>query len=134
MTLASAIADLVQEVKRVPNLVTAQIAKWNGQVQAKIDHLTSVEKTFYKKESNGFSPIWVGSYDDDAPANLDDISVSGFYECRAANSPTNNWGFVQHFEHRHGNGYGVQIFHSFYHDKTWKRRKKDHTWTKWVEV
>ena len=46
MTLPSAIADLVAEVKRVPSLVTAQISKWNGQVQAKIGELTEWQKDF----------------------------------------------------------------------------------------
>ena len=46
MTLPSAIADLVQEIKRVPSLVTAQIAKWNGQVQAKIAELETFKNNF----------------------------------------------------------------------------------------
>jgi len=52
MTLAQAIADLVEEVKRVPSLVTAQISKWNGQVQAKIGELESWK--------NNYLSVWDG--------------------------------------------------------------------------
>jgi len=51
MTLPSAIADLVQEVKRVPSLVTAQIAKWNGQVQAKIAELENWKVNLFKTKT-----------------------------------------------------------------------------------
>ena len=46
MTLPSAIADLAQEVKRVPSLVTAQIAKWNGHVQEEIAELETFKNNF----------------------------------------------------------------------------------------
>ncbi len=134
MTLSEIVADAVLELKRIPSLVTEQIGAWNVQIQEKLDALTSVEKTFYKKEGNGFSPVWLGSYDNENPANLDEISDTNIYEVLYANTPTNNWGFVQHFEHRHSNGYSVQIFHSFYHDTTWKRRQDESGWTEWVEV
>jgi len=46
MSLASAVADLVQEVKRVPRLVTDQIAKWNKQVSDKVQELESFKNNF----------------------------------------------------------------------------------------